>query len=167
MPQLDFTTYLPQIFWLAVIFAALLVLMAFLALPRVGKALDERRRRIDDDLARATAAKSEAETVAAAYQQRLAAARAEAQAAMAESAGKMAAAAAERHRQLGQSLGDEVRAAERRIAAAKEAALADIRGVAGEIAALAAAKVTGLPADPAAVANAVDAVAGEIGVGRA
>jgi F-type H+-transporting ATPase subunit b len=167
MPQLDFTTYLPQIFWLAVIFAVLLVLMAFLALPSVRRALEVRRQRIDDDLSRAATAKSEAEAVAAAYQQRLAAARAEAQAAMAESAQKMSAEAAERQRELAQSLAEEVRAAERRIAAARDEALADIRGVAVEIAGLAAAKVAGIQPDPVAVAKAVDAVAGEIGVGRA
>jgi F-type H+-transporting ATPase subunit b len=162
VPQLDVTTFVPQLFWLAVTFTALLLLMTLVALPRVGKALDARRQRIDEDLAGAAAMKSQAEAVAAAYRQRLTAARAEAQAAMKESAERFAAEAAERHRQLAQSLTQDIRAAEGRIAAAKERALSEIRAVATELAALAAARVAGLPPDPQRVASAVDTVLGEI-----
>jgi F-type H+-transporting ATPase subunit b len=156
MPQLDVTTFVPQLFWLAITFAALLLLMWLVALPRVGRALDARRSRLDDDLARAAEMKAEAEAVLAAYQRTLAAARAEAQAAMKESAERFAAEAAERQRQLAVSLAQDIQAAELRIAAAKENALADIRDVAIEIASLAAIKLTGLPADPRQVETAAD-----------
>jgi F-type H+-transporting ATPase subunit b len=167
VPQLDVTTFVPQLFWLAVSFVALLLLMSLVALPRVGKALDARRHRLDDDLARAAQMKSEAEAVAAAYQRALAAARAEAQAAMKENAERLTAEAAERQRQLAVVLAQDIQAAERRIAAAKERALTDIRGVAVEIAALAAVKLTGLPADPRQVERAVDAVVDAIEAERA
>jgi F-type H+-transporting ATPase subunit b len=163
VPQLDVTTFLPQLFWLAVTFVALLLLMELVALPRVGRALDARRTRLDDDLARAAAMKSEAEAVLAAYQKTLAAARAEAQAAMKESAERLAAEAAERQRQLAASLAQDIQAAERRIAAAKESALSDIRGVAVELASLTAAKLTGSPADPRQVERAVDAALDGVG----
>jgi F-type H+-transporting ATPase subunit b len=161
VPQLDVTTYVPQLFWLAVTFIALLLLMSRVALPRVGKALDARRQRLDLDLARAAEIKAEAEAVVAAYQQTLAAARAEAQAAITEAAGRLAAEAAERHRQLAQSLAQDIAAAERRIGAAKARTLEEIRGVAAEIASLAAVKLTGLPADPRRVEAAVDAALAE------
>ena len=161
MPQLDVTTFVPQLFWLAVTFSALLLLMSRVALPLVGKALDARRQRLDLDLARAAEIKAEADAVVAAYQKTLAAARAEAQAAMKETAERLAAAAAERQRQLAVSLAQDIAAAERRIGAAKERALEDIRGVAVEIASLAAVKLTGLPADPRRVAAAVDATLAE------
>jgi F-type H+-transporting ATPase subunit b len=157
MPQLDVTTFLPQLFWLAVTFVVLLLLMALVALPRVGKALDARRNRLDDDLARAAEMKSDAEAVAAACRRTLAAARAEAQAAMRASAERFAAAAAEQQRRLAASLAADIRTAERRIDAAKERALSDIRGVAVELASLAAVKLTGLSADPQQVERAVDA----------
>jgi F-type H+-transporting ATPase subunit b len=157
MPQLDVTTFVPQLFWLAVTFAALLLLMWLVALPQVGKALDARRARLDDDLARAAAIKAEADAVVAAYQQTLATARSEAQAAMRETADRLAADAAERQRQLTASLTAEIQAAGRQIAAAKERALWDIRGVAVEIAGLAAAKLTGAPADGRQVELAVEA----------
>jgi F-type H+-transporting ATPase subunit b len=166
MPQLDVTTYLPQFFWLAVTFVALLLLMGLVALPQVGRALDARRNRLDDDLARAAAMKAEAEAVLAAYRQTLAAARAEAQAAVKESAERVAAEAAERQRELAISLAHDIQAAERRIAAAKQMALADIRGVAVEIASLTAAKLTGLPAEARRVEAAVDAALGGMGTER-
>jgi F-type H+-transporting ATPase subunit b len=163
MPQLDVTTFVPQLFWLAVTFVALLLLMSRLALPRVGKALDARRQRLDLDLARAAEFRAEAEAVVAAYQKTLAAARAEAQAAMKETAERLAAEAAERQRQLALSLAQDIAAAERRIGAAKERALEDIRGLATEIASLAAVKLTGLPADTRRVEAAVDAALAERG----
>jgi F-type H+-transporting ATPase subunit b len=167
MPQLDVTTFVPQLFWLAVTFVALLLLMWLVALPQVGKALGARRHRLDDDLARAAEMKAEAEAVAAAYQKTLASARAEAQAVMRESAQRLADEAAERQRQLAVSLAQDIQAAERRIAAAKESAISEIRGVAVEIASLAAVKLTGLPADPLQVAAAVDAALDGVGAERA
>ena len=72
MPQLEVSTFLPQLVWLAITFCLLYLLMARIGLPRVGGVIEARRRRIDDDLARAAQLKSEAEAVMAAYQQTLA-----------------------------------------------------------------------------------------------
>jgi F-type H+-transporting ATPase subunit b len=167
MPQLDATTYLPQLFWLAVMFGALLLLMSLVAMPQLGKAIDARRARLDDDLARAAEMRSEAEAVMTAYQQTLMAARSEAQAALRETIDRMAAEAAEKQRQLGAALTGEIQAAEHRIAEAKARALSDIRGVAVEITALTAAKLTGSAADARQVERAVDAVLGARGTAQA
>jgi len=61
MPQLEVSTFVPQLFWLAITFVVLYLLMKGIGLPRVGGAIEARRRRIDDDLARAAQLKSEAE----------------------------------------------------------------------------------------------------------
>ena len=54
MPQLEqISTYAGQIFWLVVVFAVLLGVMLKVALPRVQGILEDRQKRIDDDLARA------------------------------------------------------------------------------------------------------------------
>ena len=82
MPQLEVSTFVPQLVWLAITFVILYLLMSGIGLPRVGGAIEARRRRVDDDLARAAQLKSEAETVLAAYQQTLSNAREEAQAAV-------------------------------------------------------------------------------------
>ncbi|HVH74945.1 MAG TPA: F0F1 ATP synthase subunit B' [Stellaceae bacterium] len=155
MPQLDASTYLPQLFWLAVTFIALYLVMRYLAVPRVGGAIEARRRRLEEDLDRASRMKAEAEAVIAAHEKVLASARAEAQATLKETADKLAADAAARQRALGESLTAEIVAAERQIAAEKERVLADIRGVAVDLAQSIAEKLTGAPAGETA-AGAVD-----------
>ena len=156
MPQLDVTTFMPQLFWLVVTFCILLLLMAKIGLPRVSGVIEARRKRIDDDLTRATELKAEAEAVLAAYQQTLTSARAQAQAAVKEATDRLAAEAAERQRQLGQTLADRVASAEREIAAAKQRALAELHDIAVEVARSVTEKVTGTAADTASLGVAVD-----------
>jgi F-type H+-transporting ATPase subunit b len=156
MPQLDFSTFPTQLFWLAVTFILLFGLMRWLALPKVAEAIEVRRNRLDDDLARAEALRSEAEAVLAAYQKALNEARANAQAQMRETGERLAAEAAERQRQIGEALAQRIAAAEREIAEARTRALADLRGVAVDVARSLAEKLAGRPVDPQAVAAAVD-----------
>src|SRR5216110_2611211 len=95
MPQLDLSTYAPQLFWLFVTFVVLYVLMKRLAVPQVGRAIEARRQQLDSDLGRAGELKAEAETVLVAYEMTLSTARAEAQATLRETTERMAAEAAE------------------------------------------------------------------------
>ena len=76
MPQLDISTFPPQLFWLAVTFIVLYLLMSRLGLPRVTAIIEARRKRLDDDLSRAAEVRAEAEATVAAYQRTLAEARA-------------------------------------------------------------------------------------------
>jgi F-type H+-transporting ATPase subunit b len=156
MPQLDVSTFAPQLVWLVITFVVLYLLMSRLGLPQVHAIIEARRKRLDDDLARAAEIKAEAEAVVAAYQRTLAEARAQAQAAIKERTDKFAAEAAERQRQLGESLAEQTRAAEREIGAAKERAFAEIRGAAVDVARSVAEKLTGSAADEAKLAPAVD-----------
>ena len=134
MPQLDVSTFVPQLFWLAVTFGLLLLLMARVGLPRVGGLIEARRRRVAEDLARAAQLKTEAEAALAAYQEALAEARAEAQAAVKETTDRMAAEAAERQRQLSESLARQTAEAEQQISAAKQRALSEMPEIATEVA---------------------------------
>ena len=161
MPQLDLSTFPPQLVWLAISFVVLYLLMARLGLPRVGATIEARRRHLDEDLARAAELRTQAEAALAAYEAAQAQARATAQATIRETADRLAAAAAARQRELGASLAEQVAAAEREIAAASQRALGEIRGVAVEVAGAIAAKLTGSPADDHAVAAAVDSVIAE------
>ena len=138
MPQLDFSTYVPQLFWLAVSFFVLYLLMRLVALPRVGATIDLRRARLDEDLARA------AET------------RAQAQDAIRQTAERAAVEAAQRHRQLADALAEQIRGAERQIAAAKDQAFSEIRGLAIDVARSLADKLAGAQPDEPSLAAAVD-----------
>jgi F-type H+-transporting ATPase subunit b len=156
MPQLDVSTFAPQLIWLAISFIALYLLMSRLGLPRVDAIIEARRKRLDDDLARAAAMKAEAEAVIAAYQRTLAEARAQAQATIKERTDRFAAEAAGRQRQLAEALAEQTRAAEREIGAAKERAFTEIRNVAVDVARSVTEKLTGSAADEAKLAPAVD-----------
>ena len=156
MPQLDVSTFVPQLFWLAVTFGLLLLLMARVGLPRVGGLIQARRRRVDEDLARAAQLKTEAEAALAAYQEALAKARAEAQAAVKETTDRMATEAAERQRQLSESLARQTAEAEQQIATAKQRALSEMPEIATEVARSVAERLIGSSADTASVAAAVD-----------
>lgn len=157
MPQLDATTFPPQIFWLVISFVVLYLLMQRLALPQVGRVIESRQQRLDADLARAGELRSQAEAVLAAYQQTLAAAREEAHATLRQTSERLAAEAAERQRGLAETLGQQIDAAEARIAAMKEEALAQMRGIAIEVGGAVVEKLTGAAADPAKLAAAVEA----------
>lgn len=143
MPQLDVSTYPEQMFWLAVTFIVLYLLMKYLALPQVGAALAARRRQIEKDLAAASDQKSEAERALAAYQKSLAAARSEAQALVRENLERLAAEAAQRHHDLAEKLALEAAAAERQIAAAKERSLSEVESLVPELAQTVVQKLTG------------------------
>ena len=156
MPQLDVSTFAPQLVWLAITFVVLYLLMAKLGLPRVSAILDARRKRQDDDLARAAEMKAEAEAAIAAYQKAMAEARAVAQATIRDRTERFAAEAAERQRQLAQTLAEQTKAAEQEIVAAKERAFAEIRNVAVEVARSVTEKLTGSAPDEAKIIPAVD-----------
>lgn len=85
MPQLDFEFWPPQIFWLALTFTALYMLMSRVALPRIATVLEHRRDRIASDLEGAQHLKLEMEGAIAAYDSALTEARAKARAILTES----------------------------------------------------------------------------------
>jgi len=160
MPQLDISTFAPQLFWLAVMFVLLYVLMAKVGLPRVGAALEARRSRVDGDLARAAQLKAEAESVLAAYQKAMTEARTVAQATIKETTDRLNAEAAERQRELAAALASQVEAAEQRIVAMKNEALNEVRGIAVDVGRAVVEKLTGAAPDPARMAAAVDSTLG-------
>ncbi|TDK46770.1 F0F1 ATP synthase subunit B' [Antarcticimicrobium luteum] len=79
MPQLDFSTYPNQVFWLVVTLVVIYLILSRVALPRIGGILSERAGTITNDLAAAEDLKVKAAEAEEAYNQALAEARAEAQ----------------------------------------------------------------------------------------
>ena len=78
MPQLDFSTFGNQIFWLVVTLVVIYLILTRVALPRIGGVLAERAGSITNDLARAEDLRAQAAAAEAAYEQALADARSEA-----------------------------------------------------------------------------------------
>lgn len=84
MPQLDFTTYANQIFWLVLTLIAIYFVLSRIALPRIAAVLSERQGTIANDIAAAEDLKLQAVAAEAAYEQALADARVEASQIVAE-----------------------------------------------------------------------------------
>lgn len=160
LPQLDPSTFAPQLIWLAITFAALYFLMSRVALPRVAEVLETRADHINDDLRRAEEARTEAEAVMQAYEKALVDARDKARAAAAEATDFAKRTAEERERAAGQTLVQEAAAADARIAAAKSEALGRVRAVAADVAAAATKRLGGFDVDAGKAQAAVDATFG-------
>ena len=79
MPQLDFTTFGNQIFWLIVTLVVIYFVLSRIALPRIAAVLAERQGTITNDLAAAEDLKAKAVEAEEAYNKALADARTEAQ----------------------------------------------------------------------------------------
>lgn len=163
MPQFDPAFFAPQLFWLAVTFITLYVLMAKVALPKIGAVLDERQRKIDDNLDKAAQLKAEAEAAVAAYEKALSESRAHAHSVIKEASERLAKQAEERTRELNAKLAEQIKAGETRIAAAKDAALTNVREVALDVAGATVARLVGGAADQAKLEAAVAAALKEAG----
>jgi F-type H+-transporting ATPase subunit b len=138
MPQLAFghpvqgPLLIGQVVWQVIIFFALFLLMAFVALPKLGAVIENRRQRIEIDLEAARAAMQSAEAAIAAQREATQSARTEAQAAVNAA---MQAAQQEmdaKAEALNAALAKQVAEAEARIDQGRKAALGAVRQVAGE-----------------------------------
>ena len=78
MPQLDFSTWPNQIFWLLVTLVVIYLVLSRVALPRIGAVLADRKSTITNDLAAAEELKQKAVAAERAYNEALANARTEA-----------------------------------------------------------------------------------------
>src|SRR5262245_918057 len=149
MPQLNVHDFPPQLIWLLITFVVLYFLMAKLALPKIGAAIDARADRSRGDLDRAATLKSEAEAAMAAYEKAIAEARAQGQAMTRETDARLAKQAADRQAAQGAELASRLKEAEGRIAASRNAAMGNLAAVAAETARLAAERVAGVAVAPA------------------
>lgn len=71
MPQLEFSTFPNQIFWLVVALVVLYLILSRVALPRIGSVLAERAGTITNDIAAAETYKQQAAEAEAAYHKAL------------------------------------------------------------------------------------------------
>ncbi|MEP6982853.1 MAG: ATPase [Sphingomicrobium sp.] len=159
MPQINQLPYIfaSQLFWLAIVFGIIFFGIGRGMLPKIQGTVDARDKKIAEDLARAQAARSEADATEAKWRSRMDAARAEAarlaQEAKQESAreteAKVSAAA--------DKIGLKVESAEAKIREALESARAEIEAVAAEATQQMVARLTGIKVDRTEAAQAVKA----------
>lgn len=149
MPQLDLAGFPSQIIWLVITFVILWLLMAKIALPRVGLVLEERQKKIDENLDLAENLRDEARGALDAYEKSIADARDNARGSVTEAVRQMSDSAQARHAEKSEELAAEIKEAEARIDAAKQQAISGIQEAAATVASSAAEKLIGasLPSD--------------------
>lgn len=160
MPQLDPSVWPTQLFWLAITFIALYLVIWRIALPRISDVLEARQRKLDDDLKKATALKEEAETILAEYQKMRADAQASAHGVLQKAQDEMKAEAQRQHSETAARLARQTEEAEARIDEAKSAALTSLEGTVSEVVAAATEKLIGVKAGDQEISRAVGEVMG-------
>lgn len=149
-PPFDLHTFASQLVWLVITFVLLYVVLAKVALPRVGGIIAERQKRIDDDLAQANSFKTQSDSAIAAYEKALADARNRAQSIANDMREKQTAEAKSVRKKIEDQFNVKLADAEKAIAATKQAAMANVRGIATDAAKAIVERLTGkAPADTA------------------
>jgi F-type H+-transporting ATPase subunit b len=157
-PPFDAHTFASQLFWLALAFIALYLLMSRIALPRIGSILEARRQRIQDDLAEAQRFKDGSDAAIVAHEKALAEARGRAQALANETRAKAAAAAEARRKEVDAKLHAHIAEAEKTIAEKRSAAMGNVRNIASEAAGAIVERLTGISPASEEVAQAISQV---------
>ena len=129
-PPFDSSTFASQILWLAITFGLFYVLMAKVALPRIGGILEARHDKIAADLEEANRLKADSETAGAAYESALAEARKKAHDIASETRAELTASIDAKRHAADEGLSSKIAEAEGRIAEIKAKALAEVDGIA-------------------------------------
>jgi F-type H+-transporting ATPase subunit b len=159
MPQI---TQLPfifasQLFWLAIVFGIIFFGIGRGMLPKIQGTVERRDRKIGEDLERAQAARSEAESTEAEWRQRMDAARSEASRLAQEAKHASARETEARISAATDQINLKVESAEARIRKAAQSARAEIEAVAADATKEMVARLTGIVVDPNEAAEAVRA----------
>ena len=134
MPQLDFSTFPNQIFWLVVTLVVIYFVLSKVALPRIASVLAERQGTITNDIAAAEEFKAKAAEAEAAYEKALADARAEASNIAAEAKAEMQAEVDAAMAKADAEIAARTAESEARIAEIREGAAAAVQDVAKDTA---------------------------------
>ena len=156
MPQLDFTTFPNQIFWLVVTLVVIYMVLSRVALPRIASVLAERQGTITNDIAAAEELKQKAAEAEAAYDKALADARAEAGRIGAETKADVQAEIDAAIKKADAEIAARTAESEVKIAEIRDGAMAAVQDVAKDTAEAVVAAM-GVDVDKAAIAAAVDA----------
>ncbi|MET4127486.1 F0F1 ATP synthase subunit B' [Roseovarius sp. MBR-6] len=135
LPQLDFSTFGNQIFWLLVALVVIYFILSRVALPRIAAVLAERQGTITNDLAAAEDLKAKAVEAEEAYKKALADARAEAQKIVAETKAAIKADLDKANEKADQEIAARTAEGEKALAEIRDGALDAVRDVAKDVAA--------------------------------
>ncbi|MEO1562653.1 MAG: F0F1 ATP synthase subunit B' [Pseudomonadota bacterium] len=158
MPQLDFTTFPNQIFWLVVALVAIYFILNRVALPRIASVLAERRGTIQRDLDQAEEMKQKAVEAEEAYAKALADARSVASEIVAETKAEIAKEIEAATAKADAEIAAKAAEAEKAIAEIRDNAAGSVETVAKDTAADLVAAIIGTKPEKKTITAAVDGV---------
>lgn len=158
MPQLDPTWFASQLFWLAVCFVFLYILLSRLVLPPLQNVMGSRKTAMDGDLAAAQDFKQQAELAKQTYEKTLADSRAQAQSIIAEADATSKEEAAKSLKALEGQISLQLASASKNINAKKQELLSEIMPKATEFASIITEKLTGTAPTAEQVKSAVQSI---------
>lgn len=136
MPQLDFSIFPSQFFWLCVSFFLMLFIMSKFIIPKTAEMINLRKAKIDADLEAAAELKKKVEKTLEKYNLALKKATDEANISLQKTREDLADTIEHRQAELSAELNREIVAGEKKINAAKQKALDGIEDMAAELAPL-------------------------------
>ena len=134
MPQLDFSTFLPQIFWLFISLSFLYIVLSRYALPRVSDVIEERKDIIAQDIDSAKKFSSETDLAIEELNMKLSEAKINSQSLMNDSLQKIKKSNEEKKALLFKEINDDILAAEAEIQEKKEKSLSELSSISEDIA---------------------------------
>jgi F-type H+-transporting ATPase subunit b len=144
-----------QIFWLIVTFAVFYILVAFVFLPKIRKAVEDRDGAIKADVAKAAELSANADASVKQFETQIAEARARARDTASKAKAEADAKTAAQTARVEADLNTRLAAAESRIAETRAKAMANVSAVAEDAAAAIAERLTGLKPTDAIIKKAV------------
>ena len=145
MPQINQLSeiFFSQLFWLLLVFGIIYFWIGKGMVPKIQSVVEDRDRKIADDLAAAQSAREQAEAAEEAYRERIEASRSEALKVAGEAKTQAALDTEKRLKAVDEQIGARVAEAEGRIRAAADAARRELEPVAAEAASQLVTKLTG------------------------
>ena len=134
MPQLDFSVFPSQFFWLSISFFAMLFIMSKIIIPKIAEMINLRQEKIDDYLEKAADIKGKAEQAIDKYQEALRSATEEANQSLLKTQQELKGMIERRQADLAEELKRQISDGERKIQASKEKVMKQVQEMAGDLA---------------------------------
>lgn len=134
MPQLDFSVFPSQLFWLSISFFTMLFLMSKIIIPRIAEMINLRKEKIDDYLQKAAEIKEKAEKSLAKYQEALQKATSEANQSLLKTQQDLKTLMECKQADLSAELAAQIKEGEQKIAQGKQKALKQVEEMSAELA---------------------------------
>lgn len=143
MPQLDTSTFLPQLFWLGVCFLVLYLMLSSVVIPKIARVLEKRSETIEEKINKASTYREEAEILLRDYEAALAQARETAHQKYKEITDAALHEVAQQKKDFLEKLKERLHMAEQELYTSRIKANREAKSIAGEVASQILKKVTG------------------------